>query len=168
MGGDSADDVAGGADNNIVSSEALFSVHLDSGAACIFRTHSLRPKQSATVKGITINANSRGRLLVVDRTGGGLILYMTALVVGGITLVTILLLALTANQLSRLQRSVQAFGVVSVYHLDNTPKEDLNKTILPKINLFEYESSTSMILLCSPQFIADNITFRNALIWARD
>ena len=92
---------------------------------------------------------------------------MTAIVVGGITLVIIPLLALTANQLSCLQRVIQAFGVVSAYHLNDTPKED-NKTILPKIYSFEYKSSTLMILLCLPQFIADNIAFRNTLRWARD
>jgi len=91
--------------------------------------------------------------------GESLILYMTAIVVGGMTVIIIPLLALTANQLSRLQQDVQAFDMVSTCHLDDTSKEDLNKTILPKIYSFEYESSTSMILLCSPQFIADNIAF---------
>jgi len=93
---------------------------------------------------------------------------MTAMVMGGIMLVIIPLLALTDNQLPLLQRAGQKFGVVSAYHLNDIPKDDLNKTILPKTNSFEYESSTSMLLLCLPQFIADNITFQNTLLWARD
>lgn len=93
---------------------------------------------------------------------------MTAICVAGITLVIIPLLALTANQLSRLQRAVQDYGAVSTYHLDDTSKKDLTEKIIPKINSFQYESSTSMLLLCSPQFIADNIAFCNALLWARD
>ena len=116
MGGDNADDVAGRADGDSVSSEASFSAHLDSGAARIFRTPSLCPKQSAAVKGITINADLRSRLLVIDKTGGeSLIFYMTAIVVGGIMLVIIPLLALTTNQLLCLQRAVQAFDAVYVY-----------------------------------------------------
>ena len=93
---------------------------------------------------------------------------MTAICVAGITLVIIPLLALTANQLSHLQRAVQDYVAVSAYHLDDTSKKDLTEKIIPKINSFQYESSTSMLLLCSPQFIADNIAFRNALLWARD
>jgi len=122
----------------------------------------------AAVKGITINPDSRGRLIIVDRTGGSLILYITSICVAGITLVIILLLALTANQLSRLQQAAQKYGVVSTYHLDNRSKHDLNKMILPKINGFKYESSTSMPLVCSPEFLIDTIEFRNALLWARD
>ena len=92
MGGDDADDVAGEEDDESVSSDASFSAHLDSGSARVFCTPSLRPKQTAAVKGITIHPDSKGRLLVVDRTGGGresLILYMTAICIAGITLVII-------------------------------------------------------------------------------
>ena len=68
--GDNADDVVGGADDDSVSSEASFSAHLDSGSTRIFCTPSLRPKQNAVVKAMTFSAASKGRQLVVDRTGG--------------------------------------------------------------------------------------------------
>ena len=71
MGEDDVDDVAGEADDESVSSNALFSAHLDSGSARVFCTPSLHPKQTAAVKGITIHPNLKGRLLVVDQTGVG-------------------------------------------------------------------------------------------------
>jgi len=55
VGGDDADHVAGTSDNDSISSNASFLAHLDSGAARIFLMPTLCPKQSATVKGITIN-----------------------------------------------------------------------------------------------------------------
>ena len=63
------------------------------------------------------------------------------------------------------QPAVASSASQAAYHLNDIPKDDLNKTILPKTNSFEYESSTSMLLLCLPQFIADNITFQNTLLW---
>ena len=74
MGGDDVDDVAGEVDDESISSNASFSAHLASDLARVFCTPSLRPKQTAAVKGITIHPDSKGRLLVVDQTGGGRVL----------------------------------------------------------------------------------------------
>lgn len=74
MGEDDVDDVAGEADDESVSSNASFSAHLASGSARVFCTPLLRPKQTAAVKGITIHPDLKGRLLIMDRTGGGRVL----------------------------------------------------------------------------------------------
>jgi len=153
VGGDNDDDVTGGADANSVSSDALFSAHLDTWEYQL----------------IPIQIQRGGCSLWTEPGGKNSILYMTAICIGGIMLVIIPLLALTTNQLLRLQRAAQeyGYGALSAYHLDDISKLDLNKTILPNINTFKYESSTLMFLLCLPQFLADSIAFRNALLWAR-
>lgn len=64
---------------------------------------SLCPKQVDGISGIIFDPSSKGRFLVVDQTWGeSLILAMTAICIGGISLVIVPLLALTANQLARL------------------------------------------------------------------
>ena len=93
---------------------------------------------------------------------------MTALPVGGITLLIIPLLSLTANQLERIKKAVQEYGNVLAYHLDDCAKHDVNETIIPKLETFNYNSSTTMLILCSPQYVADNVDFRNALLRCRD
>ena len=65
--------------------------------------------------------------MVVDLTGGGksLILSMTAISVGEITLLVIPLLALTANQLARLNNAIQKYGAITAVHLDEMLGDDL-------------------------------------------
>ena len=45
---------------------------------------------------------------------------MTATSVGGITLVIVPLLALTANKLAQLNKAIQKFGAVGAYHMDDS------------------------------------------------
>eukprot|EP00581_Thalassiosira_minuscula_P015075 CAMPEP_0183735168 /NCGR_PEP_ID=MMETSP0737-20130205/45899_1 /TAXON_ID=385413 /ORGANISM="Thalassiosira miniscula, Strain CCMP1093" /LENGTH=283 /DNA_ID=CAMNT_0025968835 /DNA_START=560 /DNA_END=1408 /DNA_ORIENTATION=+ len=52
--------------------------------------------------------------------------------------------------------------------MDNTSDKDLNEKIIPRMNSFDYESSMTMVLLSSPQCIAENVHFRNALLHCRD
>jgi superfamily II DNA helicase RecQ len=147
--------------------DAPLSLHLDSGAKGVFKTNKLRPKQQSACETILCNPKSGGRLLVVDRTGGGksLILCMTAITIAGITLVIVPLLALTANQLARIRKAIQKYGVVSCYHMDDTSSCDLHHKIIPKMDDMPVEGcSSTMILLCSPQYLADITAFRLAVI----
>ena len=66
-------------------------------------------------------------------------LTMTAIVVGGVTIVVVPLLALTADQPARLNAAVQRYGAVSAIHLDETSSEDLNKKLIPKMDAFPYD-----------------------------
>ena len=54
-----------------VATDASFSAHLNSGSSWVFKTPKLRPKQDEAVKRIVLDPMSGGRLIVVDRTGGG-------------------------------------------------------------------------------------------------
>ena len=69
---------------------------------------SLRPRQDEAITRIAFDPQSGGKLIVVDRTGGGksLVLVMAVIVVGGVTIVIIPLLALTADELTRLNAEV--------------------------------------------------------------
>ncbi len=95
-------------------------------------------------------------------------LYMTAVSVAGITLVIIPLLSLTANQLERIKNAVQKWGTVYAIHLDDTGQHGVKEKVIPAMDTFPHNSSTTMMILCSPQYISENYDFRNALLRARD
>ena len=56
--------------------------------------------------------------------GETLLLLMTAISVGAITLVIVPLLALTANQLARVKKAVQTSMVVTANHLDDCSSKE--------------------------------------------
>jgi len=94
--GDDADSLS---DRDSVAFDTSFSEHITSGAHRLFRIPSLRPKQKMVGNKIIFDPTCGGRLIVVERTGGGksLMLYMTAVSVAGVTLVILPLLSLTTN-----------------------------------------------------------------------
>ena len=153
-----------------VPPDASFADHLTRCAKKVFRTPSLRRDQPSAVERIIFDEHTDGKLMLCVRTGGGktLTMYLTAVSVGGITLVIIPLLSLTANQLERIKRSMQKEGAVVAVHLDDASMQDVKESVIPAMNEFPHNSSTTMMILCSPQFIANNIHFRNALLRARD
>ena len=63
---------------------------------------------------------------------------------------------------------MQKEGVVVAVHLNNASRHDVKESVIPAMDEFPHNSSTTMMILCSPQYIADNIDFRNALLRARD
>ena len=157
-------DDEGDADDDIsVASDAAVDEHLDSGARRVFGVASLRPKQRDAINSILFDSESDGKLIVVDRTGGGksLILQMTAICVGGVTLVIVPLLSLTANLMSRISRASCARMAVSAVHLDETSHHDLVTKVIPKLDGLSPETTESIFLLCSPQYLASNRDFRD-------
>eukprot|EP00581_Thalassiosira_minuscula_P014810 CAMPEP_0183722188 /NCGR_PEP_ID=MMETSP0737-20130205/14224_1 /TAXON_ID=385413 /ORGANISM="Thalassiosira miniscula, Strain CCMP1093" /LENGTH=298 /DNA_ID=CAMNT_0025952309 /DNA_START=62 /DNA_END=955 /DNA_ORIENTATION=+ len=157
-------------DDDSVDSGASFTEHLNSGSKRLFRTPTLRPKQHAAVKRIVLDPSFGGKLLVVERTGDGksLMFYMTAVSVGGIAVIIVPLLSLKANQLERIRTAVPDYDVISAYSMDDTSPTDIKDKIIPKMLQFDYNSLTTMVLLSLPQFIADNVEFRDALLRCRD
>ena len=91
-----ADDAIG---NGATDTEGDFPACLAACAHRVYGVPSLRPRQVEAAAKIMFDSECRGRLLVVDRTGSGksLILQTVAMCVGGITLVIVPLLSLTAN-----------------------------------------------------------------------
>ena len=161
---------ADGPDDYTIASDAPFTDHLASCAARVFKMPSLRKEQPEAVERIIFDPSCGGKLLLCIRTGGGksLTLYLTAVSIGGISLVIIPLLSLTANQLERLKKALQRDGNVFCVHLDDAARNDVKQKVIPKMDKFKYASSTTFFILCSPQYIAENVDFRQALLRARD
>ena len=68
---DDSDDDSSTSSLRSVDSDAPFSDHLRSGASRVFGVPALRPKQEQAVQGLIFDKESKGRLIVVDRAGGG-------------------------------------------------------------------------------------------------
>ena len=66
-----------------VASDAGYADHIASVVRSVFDIPSLRPKQHKAVDTILFHAESEGKLLVADRTGGrkSLVLQLTAVAV---------------------------------------------------------------------------------------
>lgn len=109
---------------SIPSIDAPIPAQLSYAAAKVFGKFVLRPRQVTAVHKLVYCKSSEGKLLVVDRTGGGksLILSLAAVMVGGITYVIIPLLALTANQMAKLKEALTDDGAIEVHHLEELKK----------------------------------------------
>ena len=81
---------------------------------------------------------------------------MTAISVEMISLVIIPLFSFTINQLSRIEKAAQRYGTITAHHLDDTSSMDLEQKIIPRMDTFSYHSSSLMLLLCSPQYLAED------------
>ena len=68
--------------------------------------------------------------------------------------------------MSRIKRAVQRFGAVDALHADEISSTDIKNKLVPKIKSNDGTSSTTMLLLCSPQILATNRNLRHALIAA--
>ena len=136
----------------------------------VWRKHELRPVQHTATNKLVYDKESGGKLLVVDRTGGGksLILQLSAVMVGGIIYVIIPLLALTANQIAKLKQALQAEGRVQCHHLDEINPQSIKDKLIPRMDRLEYDSSTTLFLLSSPHYLADNVEFRDCLIRCKE
>ena len=95
-----------------------------------------------------------------------MILQLAGILVGGIVFVIVPLLSLTANNISKIRRAVQEYGLVEVHHLDETPYSELVEHVIPMMETLGSESSTTVFLFSSPQYLADNTVFRAALLHA--
>ena len=104
--------------------------------------------------------------MVVDRTAGGdsLILQLASIMVAGNVLVIIPLLVLTANQLEKIKQAMQQYGCVDVTHLDETKEDVIISTVIPRMLSLQSNTTTTNFLLCSPQYIANHSSFREALL----
>ena len=93
---------------------------LNDASSCVWGVDG-RPKQIEACDKLLYDATSSGKLLVVDRTGGGKshILRLAGVMVNGIILVIVPLLALTADQMANIINAIQEHGSVEAHHLDD-------------------------------------------------
>ena len=146
--------------------DASIEEQLAYAASHVWQKNELRPNQVEAVHKLVYDGESQGKLLVVDRTGAGksLILQLSAVCVGGIIYVCIPLLALTANQIAKIKLALQTQGRVRCYHLDETNPKSVREKLIPRMDAFDPDSSTTMFVLSSPQYLADNVEFRECLL----
>ena len=136
-----------------VADDNDFASHLSACVRHVFGVPSLRPRQVEEATKIIFEKKCRCRLLVVDRTEGGgksLILHTVAVCVGGVSLVLVSLLALMADQLSRIQSASQRHGLVWVVHLDEVPDSLVRSSLLPKMTALDKGGADTLLLYCSP------------------
>ena len=88
--------------------------------------------------------------------------------VGGITLIiSIPLLALTANQMMKLKEAISDHGAIEVHHLDELKKVQVNTKLIPRmlgICRMIHPLQSSSCLLSSQQYLAKKLLMWNALV----
>ena len=94
-----------------------------------------------------------GKITAVDHTSGGksIVLYMTAFIVAVIALIIVPLLALTANQMTRIKQVVYKYCSLHTHHLDDLTPTVVKKEVTPRMDSFHYLSLLVMFCLSLPQ-----------------
>eukprot|EP00978_Attheya_sp_CCMP212_P018367 scaffold50167_cov51-Attheya_sp.AAC.4 len=110
-----------------------------------------------------------GKLLLIVKTGAGKSHVMrtttTGILLGGVCLIIMPLLALGSDQVSKLTSASQAFGPVEYFHLDEYRTRPENMLlVLNHVASLSTTTSSTVLLLCSPQIIQNNARVRNSLI----
>ena len=96
--------------------------------------------------------------------GGSLILHTVAVCVGGVSLVLVPLLVMTANQLSRIKSASQRHGSVRAVHLDEVTDSLVRSSLLPKMAAMDKGGADTLLLYCSPQYLATRGWFRASIL----
>ena len=104
--------------------------------------------------------------MLVDCTGGGKshILQTIATFVGGIIVVIVPLLALTVDQMAKIEEALQDCGSVSAVHLNKLSRAKINSDFIPRMHEIGYDSSPTMFVSISLQKLANTPTMFDALL----
>ena len=60
--------------------------------------------------------------------------------------------------------TLQRDGLIVVVHRGDALRDGVKENVIPAMDNFPYKSSTTVMILCIPRYIADNIEFRDALL----
>jgi len=74
------------------------------------------------------------------------------------------LLALTADQMRRINQAVQVHTSTAAYHMDELSPGSVDDVVLPHMRDISYDSSTTIFIFTSPQFIAENESFCQSIL----
>ena len=101
--------------------------------------------------------------------GGGKshILRMIATMVQGIVLVIVPLLALTADAMAKIKEAIQHYGSVEAHHLDEILPTTLWDIIIPRMDEIQYNTSSTMFLFSSPQYLVKNGVLLDVILRCR-
>mmetsp|Transcript_36102 Transcript_36102/g.66172 ORF Transcript_36102/g.66172 Transcript_36102/m.66172 type:complete len:200 (+) Transcript_36102:456-1055(+) len=95
---------------------------------------------------------------------GGHILQIIATCAVEIIAVIVPLLALTANQMAKIEEALQDCGSVSAVHLDELSSAAINGKAIPRMHEIGYHSESTMFIFTSPQKIANNHAMLGTLV----
>ena len=148
-----------------LSEDAPFVYQMNNGFSRVWSTPDCRPMQIKAVQTIVFDLACKGKLLVVNHTGGGKghVLRMIATFVGGITVVIVPLLALTADQMSKIEEALEECGSVAAVHLDELSRSAIRDEVIPRMKEIGYDSESTLFLFTSPQKLANSPDILNAL-----
>lgn len=116
----------------------------------------------------TMFVRGRRKLLLVDKTGGGkshvMRLMMTML--KGIHLYFCPLLALMADVVVKFKQGCDDYGAIEVYNLDEIASKSskIRTDIIARLRRLQPTSTTTIILVASPQFLATHTGFVDVLV----
>ncbi len=84
----------------------------------------------------------------------------------GIVLVLVPLLALTADQMKAVKEADSRYASLEAHHMYEIPTstEQAVESIIARMKAISGESSSTMFLFCSPQYITKNPDFLEAIL----
>lgn len=126
----------------------------------------LRPNQATVINKIIFDEKCRGKLLLIERTGArkNHAMRMVATMAGGVALVVVPLLSLTANLIKGLKEGSSKDASVETHDIDELTKHFIWDTLVPRLDGISGDSSSLIFLLCSPQELVTNGLFRAAVL----
>ena len=162
---DAVDGLSSSSDDSI-SSHASGTLVRNNAASRVWRTAALRPQQHKAVDKILHDTDGDGKLLLVERTGGGksLTMQMVLTMIGGIALIIVPLLALTADQVEKIRRANRSFGSVEAHHTDDLDESFIRERLIPRMMEISDSTTSSMYIFCSPQDLVNKAYLRIALL----
>jgi superfamily II DNA helicase RecQ len=118
-----------------------------------FQLHCVRlllwPHRQQRPKVLSVQATGKGKSLCMQTAGT---------LLGGVTLVIVPLLALGADQVTKILRACNAFGKISAYHLDEIKTSAARNQVVQELLDLEENTQTSIFLFSSPQAIVGERT----------
>ena len=127
----------------------------------------LRPRQMEAVATL-LNPRTADHAIYVDGTGAGKSHAMRVLdsMLGGITLIFIPLLTLSADVLEKFKTENDSFGDVDVSHLDEIYdiSRDHYKTVLSQLEAMQHSTNSTHFVFLSPQFLVQHNDARAVFI----
>ena len=133
----------------------------------VWSVPALRPVQVRAAAHLA-DASKPRYLLMVERPGGGKthVAKLTGVIEKGITLLIVPLLTLSADSLAKFTVACQDYGTVEAHHIDEVWKESKAKyfKLLNRMRGLPINTSSTIFVFSSPQFIVNHNDFRRVLI----
>ena len=123
----------------------------------VFGVEQLRQEQMLALLKCVDPSFSDSKLLLVTRTGSvkSHVTRTLGVMMGGVTVIFVPLLSLSADQMAKMEAAKQCFGSFETHHCDELPTDDgaALQDIVNRIKELEDTTTSTMFLFMSPQFL---------------